>query len=821
MSQFLRRLRYLLNRRRFDQELAGELEFHREMAGNIRLGNPLRLREEARDAWGWTWIDRLSQDLRYAFRKLRQSPGFTITAVLMLALGVGVNVAAFGFFNLMVLRPLPVRDPGTLLHFRRASPQGMADNFPYPEAAFFSEYSKNLSAVMAANLAKLKLDRQDTLIDANFVTVNYFKELGAIAKLGRLLDPNQDHAPAVVLSYPFWRRSFASDPSIAGKTVHLNGKPVTIIGVAAADFSGLGSDPPDVWAPITQQPYFVAASSDGSWDINVQMWGRLKPGVTPAVAEAELASLAAQLRQKNPKDIWENETLPSEPGGYAMAVRPEMYPVLALASALGLLILGAACATLSSLLLARGVSREREIAIRISIGAGRARLMRQLFTESLVLALLGSIAGLALDAVTLRMLMTWTDSPAWLNAAPDWRVTVFAIGLGFAAAILFGLMPAWQIARQRYRATKVRHFLIGAQVAASCVLLIVASLFVRALNHALTNSPGYEYREVISIDPRLDGYSPEQAAAYFDTLKRRLSHVPGVESISMASNPPLGNRWTVNNTRAGGHPLNIHFNNIDPQFFHTMKIPLLLGRNLTTGDRDAIVVSDSLARIEWPSEDPIGKTFDKGTVVGVSANARLVSPEDSDAVEVYHLAQPDLLPQMVVLLRTSRPPEAMVSLVASLTKSIDSRLFPETQLLRTSFNRKMDLERYATVTFTSLGFLAMMLACLGIVGVVAYAVSQRTKEIGIRMALGARPPDVLSIVLRQFSSPVIAGLVGGTGAAAALSQLLRRQLYGISNLDLIAYLAAIAVFTVAAGLAAWLPARRALRIDPMVALRYE
>jgi predicted permease len=817
MSQFLRRLRYLLNRRRFDQELASDLEFHREMSGNTRLGNTLRLREQARDAWGWTWIDRLGQDLRYAIRKLRQSPGFTITAVLMLALGVGVNVAAFGFFNLMVLRPLPVRDPETLLHFFRAAPQSFSDNFSYPEAAFFAEYSKNLSAVMAANFTRLKLDRQDQLIDANFVTPNYFKELGATAKLGRLLTPNQDQSPAAVLSYPFWQRRFAAAASIAGKTIHLNGKPVTIIGVASSDFSGLGSDTPDVWVPITQQPYFVAGNSE----INVQMWGRLKPGATPSVAEAELASLAAQLRLKNPKDIWEHETLPSEPGGYAMTIRPEMVPVLALASALGLLILGAACATLGSLLLARGVSREREIAIRISIGAGRARLMRQLFTESLLLALLGSIAGLALGAVTLRMLMTWSHSPPWLNPAPDWRVTVFAIGLGFTAAILFGLTPAWQIARQRYRATKVRHFLIGAQVAASCVLLIVAGLFVRALNHALTDSPGYEYRQVISIDPRLDGYSPQQAAAYFDTLKSRLSHVRGVESISMASNPPLGNRWSVNNTSINGRPMNIHFNNIDPQFFHTMKIPLLRGRNLATGDRDAIVVSDSLARSEWPSEDPIGKTFDKSTVVGVSGSARLVSPEDSDAVEVYRLAQPDLLPQMVVLLRTSRSAEAMVPLVASVTKSIDSRLFPETQLLQASFHRKMEIERYATVTFTLLGLLAMMLACLGIVGVVAYAVSQRTREIGIRMALGARPADVLSIVLRQFSSPVIAGLVVGIAAAAALSQLLRRQLYGLSNLDLVAYLAAIAVFTVAAALAAFLPARRALRVDPMLALRHE
>jgi predicted permease len=817
MSQLFRRLRYLLNRRRFDRELAGELEFHREMRGGRPFGNTLRLREEARDAWGWTWIDRLGQDLRYAARKLRQSPGFTITAVLMLALGIGVNVATFGFFNLMFLRPLPVRDPGTLLHFWRQAPQNLADNFPYSEAAFFAEYSKNLSAVMAASGARLKIGAEGKLLNAHFVTPNYFSELGATAAIGRLLDPLQREGPVVVLSYPFWRSHFAADPSIAGKMIHLNNKPATIIGVASKDFSGLGLGTPDLWASIAQQPYFISGS-----DLQgVQMWGRLRPGLTPSVAEAELASLAARLRQQDPKDIWENETLPSQPGGYAATVRPEMYPVFAIVAALGLLILGAACATLGSLLLARGVSRDREIAIRISIGAGRIRLMRQLFTESLVLAGLGSATGLAMGYAALRGLMIWTDSPEWLNPAPDWRVTAFALSLGLAAAILFGIAPAWQIARQRVRATKVRQILIGAQVAASCVLLIVAGLLVRALNHAVTTTPGFEYEHVIAVYPSLQGYSPVQAAAYFDTLRARLSHVPGVESISMASNPPLGNRWTVDKANVAGQSINIHSNHIDPRFFETMKIPLLRGRNLMPGDTQAVVVSESLARVEWPFQDPVGQTFSKDVVVGVAANARLVSPEDSDAVEVYHLAPQELLPSMVVLIRTSGPVEPLVPLIASTAKSIDPLLFPEVQLLKSSFSHKVDQAGYATLTAGVLGLVAMLLACLGIVGIVAYAVSQRTKEIGIRMALGAKPADVLSIVLRQFAAPVIAGLLVGIGGAAVLSQILRGQLYGISNLDPIAYLAAIGVFVMAAVLAALLPARRALRVDPMLALRYE
>jgi len=818
MKQFFRRLQYLLNRRRLERELASDMEFHREMSqANGTFGNTLLLREEAREAWGWTWIDRLGQDLHYAARKLRQSPAFTVTAILMLALGIGVNVAAFGYFNLMVLRPLPVRDPVTLLHFQRRAPTNGADNFPYSEVAFFSQNARTLSAVLAVSFSRLKMDAEDKPLSATFVTPNYFTDLGASAAVGRLLNPDYDPTPSVVLSYGFWQSHFGSDAGVVGRLIHLNDKPATVIGVASREFSGLGSGTPDLWAAIQQQPYFIPGADMGG----LQMWGRLRRDATPAIAEAELSSLAARLRQTDPQDVWEKETLPSEPGGFALTLRREMYPVLAIVGALGLLILGAACATLGSLMLARGVSREREIAIRISIGAGRARLMRQLFTESLVLASLGSVAGLVLGYLVQRSLMVWTDAPLWYNPLPDWRVTTFAMSLGFAAALFFGLAPSWQIARQRHRATKVRQVLISVQVAASCVLLIVAGLLSRALTHAANTPLGFEYEHVIALDPALEGYSPQQAAFYFDQLKSRLSRIPGVESTSMASNPPLGNRWSIGKTPVAGRIIDVHFNNVDSQFFETMRIPLLRGRSLKRGDTTQVVVSDSLARLQWPSEDPVGKQFSKGTVVGVSGNARLVSPEDSDAVEVYRLAQGDLLPQMVFLIRTSGPSETVLPAIKSVAKSIDPKLFPQAQLLKTAFSRKVAQAGYATMVAGVLGVLAMLLACLGIIGIVAWAVSQRTKEIGIRMALGAKPAHILGIVMRQFSVPVIGGLLLGIGGAAALSQILRQQLYGVSNLDPLAYAAAVGLFVLAAGVAALLPARRALRVDPMLALRYE
>jgi predicted permease len=825
MQELFRRLQYLLHRRRFDNELARDMEFHREMAareGRSPLPNQLLLRERSRDAWGWTWIDRLAQDLRYAARMLRNSPGFTLAAVLMLALGIGVNVALFGFFDLMVLRPLPVRDPATLLQFERSSPGNFADNFPYPEVAFFREHSTTLSAVLAVNYNRLSLNGEPQQINAHFVTANFFSELGAPG-FGRMLDPARDEAadaaPVVVLGHGFWERHFGADQSVIGKTIRLNGKPATVVGIASRQFSGLGLIPPDLWAPIAQRHYFI------SGDINVQMWGRRQPGLAPRAAEDELKSLAAQLRKQLPADIWEKESLPSHPGGYPMRLQNELVPVLALVAALCLLILAVACGNLGSLLLARGVARAREISIRIAVGAGRGRLMRQLFTESLLLALLGSAVGLAMGYLVLRSIVALAALPEWLNPAPDWRVLLFAICIGFAAAVMFGLTPALHTARQRHRTTITRQFLIGAQVAASCVLLIVAGLLVRALDRALHASPGFEYAHVITVDPRLEGYSPAGAQAYFDALKARLGALPGVASVSLASNPPLGNRWTVVKADVAGRTADIHFNNIDSPFFETMQIPLLRGRVFTPGESHAIIVSESLARLQWPGEDPLGKSFRSGTdsqtVVGVAGSARLVSPEDSDAVEVYRLAGTSLMPSMVALVRTTGPSEDLLHIVASVAKAIDPKLFPEAQLMKAAFHGYQQTAGYTALAVGLLGSLALLLACIGIVGLVAYAVTQRTKEIGIRMALGARPMNILATVLHRFSYPVAAGLPVGVLGAAALSQILRRELYGVSNLDPLAYLAAMAVFVVTVVVAALLPARRALRIDPMRALRYE
>lgn len=851
MPELFRRLVYLLHRRRLDRELAGDMEFHREMAareGRSNFGNALLLREEAREAWGWTWIDRLSQDLRYAARMLRKAPGFTLAAVFMLAIGTGVNVAVFGFFNLMVLRPIHVRDPGTLLRFHRRSPAQYAFAVPYPEAAFFREHSRTLSAVIGVNTTSVSIEDEEKPVDASFVTANFFRELGGASSLGRTLDPVLDEAsganPVIVLSHGFWRRHFGADPSVIGKTLHINNKPAIVIGVARGDFSGVGSGlrEPGFWAPITRQPYFTNGSrllTDLSVESpGVRLWGRVRQGQNPKAAEDELRSLAAQLRRQYPAAIWEDERLPSEPGGYATSMivgdrrgtgaeeREPTYPVFALAGTLTLMILAVACGNLGSMLLARGVARQREIAIRAAIGADNGRLIRQLFTESVLLALVGSAAGLALGVVVLRSLLAFTGAPTWLDPSPDWRVAAFALAIGFASAILFGLTPALQVGRQRHRANITRQILIGAQAAASCVLLIVTGLLVRALDHATSSSPGFEYKQVISISPGLsrNGYSPVRSQAYLDALQDRLRALPGVQSVSLALSPPLGHVTITAGTDLNGHHADFQVNHVSSEFFETMGIPILRGRALRPNERRMVVISESMARLAWPGQDPLEKSFalgDSFTVVGISGSVRSVKFGDSDTVHAYFPIEDGSQPSLSVLVKTAGSPRDLARAAVTAARGLDPNTFPTVELLSSAYRSNLQGAEYSALAVSALGSIAQLLACLGIAGVVSYAVSQRTREIGIRMALGAKPAQVLSIVLRHLSDPVLAGLVAGVAGAAGLAQFLRGRLYGISNLDPAAYLAAIAVFAVTTAIAAVLPARKALRIDPMRALRHE
>jgi predicted permease len=648
-----------------------------------------------------------------------------------------------------------------------------------------------------------------------------------------LFDPARDNSatapPTVVLSYGFWQRRFGGDPAVVGRVIHLSKKPVTIIGITPYAFASLGGQHPDLWMPIAQQPYFI----DGSkvltdWnDSSVRMWGRLAPGVPAKVAEQELRALTEQLRKQHPEAVWDQEYIQSSPGGHMQVMQPETYQVAAMVGVLTLLILAVACANLGGLMLARAVTRSHEIGIRIAIGAGRARIFRQLCTESLLLATLGSVAGLAVGCAVIRIAISRLDGPRWLSATPDWRVLLFTIGMTVAAALFFGLAPALQIARQRQQRTIARQILVGAQVAASCVLLIVAGLLLRATQHALYTDPGFGYQQLVSVDPQLGhhGYSPSASRAYLDQIQSRLLALPGVTSVSLVKLPPLGHAVSRARREINGHAIQMYPNWIEPGFFKTMGIPLLTGRTFYPGEKNVVIVSESLARQQWPGQNPLGQKLGDGDskdiVIGVAGDAHINALNDDDATEQYWAARLDDMPGMTVMVRAGGEPGSLAPSIKAISESLDPKVLPEIRQIKLLYRENVSQIEQVAAVVSLIGMVAVALAGIGIIGLVAFTVSQRTKEIAIRIALGAKPAAVLSAVLQQFRWPVVVGLVVGVGSAAAASRLLRVALFGVNNLDPAGYAGAIGVLMAILIIAALLPARRALRLDLARTLHYD
>ena len=837
MGELWRRILYLFNRRRLDAELEADMEFHREMAaraGRSNFGNTLRMREQSREAWGWTWLDRLVQDLNYGARILARAPGFTLMAVLILAIGIGVNVAAFSFFNILALKALPIPDPARIVRLERRSLDQYTSEMAYPSFAFYRDHAHTLSAAIAVfGVPPMQIDDDLNLTSASFVTPNYFPELGSHAAYGRLFEPSLDSSPSagpvVILSYDLWQNRFSGDSSIVGRVIHINKRPATVIGITPYDLATFGGQPPALWMPIAQQPYFIEGSKAlTDWtDSTVRMWGRLAPGVSARTAEQELRALTDELRRQHPEAVWQNEFIQSTPGGHLQVMQPGMYRIVAMVAVLTLLILAVACANLGGLMLARAVARQHEIGIRIAIGAGRARILRQLLTESLLLASLGSIAGLGLGCLVIRLLLTAANTPHWLSAAPDWRVIAFTGVTTVLAAAFFGLAPALQIARQRQHKTIVRQVLVAAQVSASCILLIVAALLLRATQNALYTDPGFGYQQLISIDAQLGkhGYGAESARDYLGRMQSRLGGVPGVNAVSLVKLPPLGHIVSNSKTEINGRPVVVYPNWVAPGFFSTMGIPLKTGRTFLPGEKHAVIVSASFARQQWPGQNPLGQQMGDGsvkdTVVGVAGDAHINALSDDDAAEQYWPAQLDDMPGMVVMVRAGGDPAALISAIKSISETLDPKTMPEIRQIKLLYREDVSRLEMIASAVSAIGVAAVSLAGIGLIGLVGFTVSQRTKEIAIRIALGARPARVLAAVLYQYTWPVALGLLAGGALAAFASRLLRVGLYGISNLDPASYALAIGAMLAIVFAAALLPARRALRLDIARTLHYE
>jgi predicted permease len=834
MKELLRRLSYLWNRGRMEREMAEEMAYHRELMSPDRranFGDELRLREDAREAWGWTWLDRLHQDLAYGARVLRNAPGFTLTALLVLVLGIGVPLSAFRVV-LADLQGGSVPDPDSLVRLTRRAPGAEITNLTYPELAFYAGNARsfrNVIGVSARNPAVFSEAAGDTpgsvpeSIDVAFATSSYFPEFGIVPLRGRVLTPDDerpDAEPVAVVSELFWQRRLGGDPAVVGRSIWVNGKPLRVVGVLPR--SARVRD--EVWMPLVRQPYVVEGSTLlTDWNVAIAAYGRLQPGVTPEVSQQETLALAAALRQRWPGRVLEGEYLEARPINQFDRAS-DGFTMMLTAAALVLLLLVAACANLGTLVLARGVAREREIRVRMALGASRRRIVRQLFTESLLLAALSGLCALLLSGGVLKLIRLQQGSPGSL--VPDWRAVAATFGAALVAALVFGLPPAFRLASLVPRAGRARTVFLGVQVAASCLLLVVSSLLVGSRQQLGATDPGFDYRHLVSLSPglRAHGYGAPAAQAYFDQLRARIDAMPEVRATSQALLGP----WSDLHMGADWMGRQYAGNRVDPQFLDTLGVRLVRGRNFRPGEDGVALVSEAAARALWPGQEALGRRLPWGrdgqTVIGVVRNASTGYVGSRDPLEFYLPATRSEAPDSVLLVRVSGSPRDVVRRVHEIARDLDERLQPAVQVVTDAYDRELGKATAALAAIGILGTVAVLLSVIGLAGLAGYTVAQRTREIGVRIALGARPNHVVRAVLAPMSRPLVVGFVCGALGGAAVAGILRSEIPTMSGIDLfepLPYVMAMVLFAGVVALSILAPGRRALRIDPVRALQHE
>ena len=830
MRELLRRIAYLWNRRRLEREMADEMAYHRELMTPGRdsdFGSDLRLREDAREIWGWAWLDRFWQDLRYGSRVLRNTPGFTLTATLILALGIGVPLTAFR----VVLNDLQggsVPDPATLVHLTRRAPGVHITNLPYPELLFYVANAKSFRDVIGV------LERNPAVfgetaggaaeqIHLAFATSNYFSEFGIAPVLGRPLmsdDERPGAAPAALVSELFWQQRLGGDSTIIGQNIRVNGKMLHVVGVMPRS-ARVGDE---VWMPLAKQPYVV----DGStlltdWNSALDLYARLKPGVSPKASEQETRALAAKLRELQPDHVRPGEYLDARPV-FQLDNNSHEFQIVLTAGALVLLLLLAACANLGTLILARGVTREREIRIRMALGAGRLRIVRQLFTESLLLALLSGMCGLLLSTLALKVIQ-WRHNPA-SSTLPDWRDLAATFGVAILAALVFGLTPALRLTSLVPGAGRARSIFLSAQVAVSCLLLVVSSLLLSGLERLRTTDPGFDYRSLIWISPGLKthGYGEPAARAYLDLLRARVAELPEVKAVSEVWLAPwgdvhLGTAW-VGRQFAGNH--------VDAEFLETMRMRLVRGRNFRPGEAGVAIISEATELILWPDLDALGKSLPWDahgpTVVGVVRNASTVAVGDPNPLVFYLPQSPGDAPESVLLLRVSGHPHDFIRRLQDAARALDARLQPTVQVVTGAYDREVQNVARALAAVTLLGSVAILLSAIGLAGLAGYTVAQRTREIGLRIALGARARQLVRAILAPMIRPIAIGFTCGALGGWAVGKVLQSgvsTMAGLSLFNPFPYLMSLVFFAAVAALSIVAPSRRAIHIDPSKALQHE
>ncbi len=835
--KLFRRLQYWLRARRNQADLAEEMEAHRVMAGDgPAMGNLTRAREDARAVWIWPWFESVMQDVRYALRNLRHQPGFAMIAILALGCAIGLNTSLFTVFNAVAIRPWPVYDASRVVNIFELNDRHQSYGFSLAEFRYLSAHSKTFSGMLVHRTTRVNVE--DGPANSSWVSGGYFSVLGVGMQQGRGFLPEEDLAekpqPVAVVSDSFWRARLGSDPHAAGRQIRIEDVPFTIVGVADSDFTGTSPDRVDIYVPMAAgailQPKdaWVKEFLTSPTYCCSNLAGRLGPSVSRQRGEAELAVLHQQFLAQSHEEAHGIELRGT--AFFANAKKEKIVPIFTLMFLGVTLVLMLACANVGNLLLARAAARRREISVRLSLGASRKRVIRQLLTESLVLAFaagaLGSIAACWLPAWVFR----WSvNDSVGFRFTPDATVLAYALLLNIATCMIFGLAPALHGTKPAASESRhtLRSILLSAQVALSVVLLVSAGLLARGIQRARKQDPGFQIAGVSIATFALptSSYDAARSQAFFTQLTRdlegaRLGASPDL-TLGLSRLAPLGTgtNWTgfrfVGQTDKQAKQVVAH--QVSGGYFDVLGIPILAGRNFEPADdaRPVVIVNNSFAR-RFFNGDALGKTIVTNVprqIVGVVKDAYTRGLDEIDPT--LYLPISGAAVPLALFHSAPETSEALVQIV----KQIDPRARVTVTPLSSNLEKWMQASSAGAAIAEILGAFALALATIGMFGVFAYWVEQRTKEIGIRMALGARPKQVIRLILGSGSRAVLIGMSVGLAGAAGASRLLQRFLFGLSPFDPVSY-AMVALVLAAAGLAAtFLPARRATRIDPMTALR--
>jgi putative ABC transport system permease protein len=869
-------------RSRLERELAEELESHLQMhvEDNLRdgmspeearrhalvkLGGITQTTEEYRRQRSLPLIETFLKDLRYGARRLAKSPGFTAVAVLSLALGIGANTAIFSLLNTALLRPLPVERPEQIVSLANAGASRGFPAFSYPNYKDFRDRSGDIfDGLYAYRFAPLSVSHEGTSerLWGYVVTGNYFEVLGVKAALGRMLTPDDDRQPGghpvTVISYECWQRCFGADPAVVGKSLIVNGRSFTVVGVLPRGFYGTEIiAAPEMWFPMSMQAEIEVGNNslDKRGVENLLIQGRLKPGVSPERAQAALDVIASQLEREFPEVNEGKRVALSPPGFISAVIRGAVLGFTGLLMVVVAFVLLLACVNLANLLLARAAERRKEIAMRLALGASRPRLVWQLMAESMLLALLSGAAGVLLAYWLVQLaagLKPPVDVPLAIDLRMDYRVLAFTCVVSLLTGVLFGLLPAWQATKVELlpalkdetasgalRRSWWKSGLIALQVALSLVLLIGGGLMLRALQRAQALDLGFEPKGAVevSFDLRLQGYDGARGREFQKRLLERVRALPGVRAAGLVDLPPVDLHFSRATVFVEGRlperdarAPRAMVSRAGPGYFQAMGTRLVRGRDF--GERDdenappVAIVNEEFAHRFWPGEDPLGRRFRQGgpeapllEVVGVVEDGKYAGlNEEPQRYVVRPLAQAYTGTNTLVL-RTDGDVKGILALVRGEVRQLDQHLPVSGKTLEERLAMPLLPVRLGAILLGGFGLLALALAAVGIYGVMSYAVSRRTREIGIRMALGARASDVLRLTLRQGMMPVLVGVALGLAAALGLTRLAGSLLFGVSASDPLTYAGVAVLLTAVALLACYIPANRAAKVDPLVALR--